>query len=160
MKNINKIAIASVFVCASLAVGTASDATPTRSYSGISCQPMQSSADGSRELNGGIYNQSTRWGDYLCPTVHQWAGALARQVKVRVIDKHSSKNVYCHAYSRTASGSSASWAGRGSTGFSTSYQTLTLSTAAYGDGVSFLRCSVPERHTTNGPSGVLGYTAL
>lgn len=142
-------------------VAVAATAHVDKSYSASACQPFRGTGDGWRDLDGSILNKSTAaTGDYVCPVIHEFTGGFIQRVRVKVFDRHSSENVYCHVYSRKASGDAAGWAGKGTTGFSSAAKELVLDTVAWGDGSSVLRCTVPRNHTTNGASGVLNYQSI
>ncbi len=161
MTRTTKITCALVAIAAALAAAHTADAIEKKTRAGAACAPFDHKSDGWRNLDGALVNKSTSiGGDYICPLVNAWEGAVVDKVRVIVLDRHSSKNVYCHVYSRTASLHFSSWDGEGTSGFSTSPMWLTLDALRPGEGTSIVRCTVPQYHSSNGASGVVSYRAL
>lgn len=125
-----------------------------RSYPGVACQPFHGGADGYRDVDGSIRNNTGSWHDYICPVRVDdiWGESQKLDVKTQVIDAHNNARVTCHIYTYTKTRLPYGWdmeeTSKG--GYSSSPQEQRFAqVTAPEDGHAVVRCSVPPAQGSN-----------
>lgn len=128
-----------------------------KTFPGSMCQPQNASQPLGRWDTGRTLNASTsnQWFD--CPIVRDTMTAKSNGIVsafAKVQDAHPSQNVVCEVWSQGNDGSDIGFSSRSSTGFNSSFQTLSFGSLASSDkGIYHLFCDIPATHA-NGPSGI------
>ena len=149
MKKVSQVIFAGVMLGA-IILPLQAQAEDAKIFPAALCREIGSDNSITYNSAGQVYNARLQAKHVVCPITRDTVKKKWNWIKVRVRDRHYSKNVSCRAYSRNIDGAGGWSRGASSAGSATGFQTLVLSAPGgqYNWGVYHVNCTLPGKYSS------------